>query len=66
MTDEADYLIYLIEQYALAKGMTGEQAFCIFEQHDLLPYIHDMYYTYHSERVGNAIADLDRRISSGA
>ncbi|MDR1495654.1 MAG: DUF3791 domain-containing protein [Clostridiales Family XIII bacterium] len=62
MTDEAEYLIYLIEHYALAKNITGKQALELFEERDLLPYIHDMYYTYHTERVENAIEDLDRRI----
>jgi hypothetical protein len=63
MSDEAEYLIYLIEHYALAKGITGDQALSLFERHDLLPYINDMYYTYHSVRVENAIEDLDRQMA---
>jgi hypothetical protein len=38
--------------------------FALFESHDLLPYIRDMYYTYHTETVENAIADIDKRLEA--
>ena len=64
MTEEGRYLIYLTEHYALAHGIDGSQAMRIFVDHDLLDYILDMYYTYHTERVDNAIADLDNMIAA--
>jgi len=64
MSEEGKYFIYFIEQYALAKGMTGDRALTLFEKHDLIPYIWDMYYTYHTERVENAIEDIDQRLSA--
>ena len=66
MSEEGRYLIYLTEQYALAHGIDGGQAMRVFLDHDLLDYICDMYYTYHTERVENAITDLDRRITSAS
>ena len=63
MSEEGRYLIYLTEQYALAHGIDGGQAMRVFLDHDLLGYIRDVYYTYHVERVENAIADLDRQIA---
>jgi hypothetical protein len=63
MSDEARYLIYLIEQYAAGKGLTGEQVFALFDSNNLIPYIYQMYYTYHTERVENAIDDIDNRLS---
>ena len=62
MSDEGRYLIFLTEQYALAHGIDGSRAMRIFLDHDLLDYIRDMYDTYHTERVENAIADLDATI----
>ncbi|MCL1798119.1 MAG: DUF3791 domain-containing protein [Eggerthellaceae bacterium] len=62
MSDQTRYLIYLIEHYALREGITGTEAFTLLEDHGLLPYVHNMYYTYHTERVENAIADIKGRL----
>ncbi|GHT83392.1 hypothetical protein FACS1894137_04360 [Spirochaetia bacterium] len=60
MSEEARYLIFLTEQYAAIKGLSGSQVFVLFKEEGLLPYIHDMFYTYHTERVENAIEDISR------
>jgi hypothetical protein len=62
MSDETDYLIFLIEQYAARKGMTGDEVYSLFEKSGLLPHIRSMYYTYHTERIENAIEDIDREL----
>jgi hypothetical protein len=62
MSDETDYLIFLIEQYAVRKGMTGDEVYSLFEKNDLLTHVRNMYYTYHTERVENAIEDIDREL----
>jgi hypothetical protein len=59
MSEEARYLIFLIEHYAAAKGIDGDAVFALFYQNDLMGYIRDRYYTYHTERVENAISDID-------
>ncbi|GHV81993.1 hypothetical protein AGMMS49991_05510 [Spirochaetia bacterium] len=62
MSEEARYLIFLTEQYAAIKGLSGSQVFILFKEKGLLPYIHDMFYTYHTERVENAIDDIGRML----
>lgn len=66
MSEAAKYLVYLIEQYALHKNMSGDEVFFLFEDNSLIPYIYKMYYTYHTERVENAIDDIDRMLAKTA
>jgi hypothetical protein len=62
LSEESRYFLYLIEQYALHKGITGKQALDLFEKQSIIEYIYGMYYTYHTERVENAIADIDENM----
>jgi hypothetical protein len=62
LSEESRYFLYLVEQYALHKGITGRQALDLFEKKKLIEYIYGMYYTYHTERVENAIDDIDRNM----
>jgi len=63
LSEESRYFLYLIEQYALHKGINGKQVLDLFEKQNLVEYIYDMYYTYHTERVENAIEDIDGKLS---
>ncbi|GHU04643.1 hypothetical protein FACS1894147_10010 [Spirochaetia bacterium] len=65
MSEEARYLFFLTEQYAAIKRLSGSQVFVLFKEEGLLPYIHDMFYTYHTERVENAIEDIDHVLKYG-
>ncbi|MDR1505834.1 MAG: DUF3791 domain-containing protein [Treponema sp.] len=60
MTEEARYLLFLTEQYAAVKGLPGSQVFNMLKEKELFSYIHNMFYTYHTERVENAIEDIER------
>ena len=62
MSEESRYFLYLIEQYALHKGVTGKDILDLLEKRNLVEYIYGMYYTYHTERVENAIEDIDRKL----
>jgi len=62
LSEESRYFLYLIEQYALHKSINGKQALDLFEKQNLVEYIYDMYYTYHTERVENAIEDIDNKL----
>ena len=62
LSEESRYFLYLVEQYALHKGITGRQTLDLFEKKKLIEYIYGMYYTYHTERVENAIDDIDRNM----
>lgn len=61
LSEESRYFLYLLEQYALNKGITGKQALDIFKKQNIVEYIYSMYYTYHTERVDNAIDDIDKK-----
>ena len=63
LSEESRYFLFLLEQYALNKGVTGKQALDLFEEINIIEYIYSMYYTYHTERVDNAIDDIDKIIS---
>jgi len=62
LSDKSRYYIYLLEQYALSKGITGADALDLFEGWGIVDYIYSMYYTYHTQRTENAIDDIDRVI----
>lgn len=62
LSDESRYFLFLLEQYALAKGVTGVDALDLFEGWGIVDYIYGMYYTYHTQRTENAIDDIDRVI----
>ena len=63
ISEESRYFIFLLEQYALSKGITGKQALDLFEEINIIEYIYSMYYTYHTERVENAVDDIDKRLT---
>ena len=63
MSEESRYFLYLIEQYSLNKGITGKETLDLFEKQNLVKYIYSMYQTYHTERVDNAIEDIDNRLT---
>ncbi|MCL2218328.1 MAG: DUF3791 domain-containing protein [Chitinispirillia bacterium] len=62
LSDESRYFIFLLERYALAKGITGVDALDLFEGWGIVDYIYSMYCTYHTQRTENAIDDIDRVI----
>ena len=64
ISEESRYFLYLIEQYAMHKNITGNEALDLFEKQNLVKYIYSMYQTYHTERIYNAIEDIDRNIGN--
>ena len=66
ISEESRYFLYLTEQYALHKGITGKETLDLFERQNLVKYIYSMYQTYHTERVGNAIEDIDSKLAIGS
>ena len=63
LSEKSRYFLFLLEQYALNKGITGKQALDLFESQNIVEYIYSMYYTYHTERVENAIDDIDKKLT---
>ena len=63
LSDKAEFFIFLLEKYAEAKNITAKEALYMWKNKNLIDYINDMYEQYHSERIENAIQDIDRRIT---
>ncbi len=64
MSDEMKFFVYLLESYALKKGVSGRQVLDLWKSKNLVPYIMDMYFMYHQERLENAFDDIDRKLLS--
>jgi len=64
MSNEIAFFMYLLEKYAEYKG---EQTYLLLEKlerHNVIDYIMQMYPMYHTERIENAFADIDRKLST--
>lgn len=64
MSDEMKFFIYLLESYAIHKGVNGKQVFDLWKSKNLIHYIIDMYFMYHQERLENAFDDIDKKLLS--
>jgi hypothetical protein len=64
MSDEMKFFIYLLESYAVQKGVSGKQVFDLWKSKNLIDYITDMYFMYHQERLENAFDDIDEKLLS--
>ena len=65
MNEKMKFFIYLLENYAMAKGISGKQVFDLWKSKNLIDYILDMYFLYHQERLENAFADIDSKLLNG-
>lgn len=61
MSNEMNFFIYLLEKYAVHKGVSAGQILERWDRLGLSEYVHDMYEMYHSEAIENAFADIDRK-----
>ena len=64
MSKEGDYLVFAIEQYRHAKGLSGEEVIALFKKYNIAQRIKDLYELYHIEREQNMIDDIDEFIAS--
>lgn len=63
MSNEMEFFIFLIEQYADYKNITADKVMKLWDELKLTDFIFDMYERYHIERIENAFEDIDRLIS---
>jgi hypothetical protein len=61
LSDRADFFIFLLEKYAEEKKKSSKEVLNTWNEKGILDYINDMYEQYHSERIENAIQDIDRK-----
>ena len=64
MSKELPFLIYCIEEYKQAKGLTGRAAINLFSKYDVLDYIHDSYEALHTTGSWYIVNDIDEYIQS--
>ncbi|MDR0846292.1 MAG: DUF3791 domain-containing protein [Lactobacillales bacterium] len=66
MSKEANFFIYLIENYAEYKGITAGDVVKLLDEKNLTEFVYSMYEMYHIERLENAYEDIDSLIETGA
>ncbi len=59
MTRELEFLVFAMERYRQAKGLTPREVADVFRNHGLSQVVLDNYYLYHIELPAHMIADLD-------
>jgi iron-sulfur cluster repair protein YtfE (RIC family) len=61
MSNEIAFFAYLLEKYAEYKNEDTASLLLKWEKSKLIEYIMQMYPMYHTERIENAFADIDRQ-----
>ena len=61
ISDKAEFFIFLLEKYAEAKSMPAKDVLNLWNEREIVDYINDMYEQYHTERIENAIEDIERK-----
>jgi iron-sulfur cluster repair protein YtfE (RIC family) len=63
MSNEMAFFVYLLEKYAEYKNENTYSLLKEWENSKLIDYIMQMYPMYHTERIENAFADIDRLLN---
>ena len=61
ISDQAEFFIFLLEKYAEAKNVSAKDALNRWNESGIVDYINGMYEQYHTERIENAIQDIERK-----
>lgn len=64
MSKEGHFLIYCIEQYKSAKGLTGRQVSELFSQYSVWDYIYSCFEALHTTGENYIIDDIDQYIEA--
>jgi len=62
ISNQSKFFIFLLEKYAKYKSLSAIEILKIWQRRGLIDYINGMYEQYHTERLENAFADIDRKI----
>ncbi|WP_165057333.1 DUF3791 domain-containing protein [Xiamenia xianingshaonis] len=65
MTKESRYLVFAIEYYRHARGLTGSQVAELFEKNGIYQVILDNYFLYHIESPEHMVHEIDHYLESG-
>jgi len=62
ISNQSEFFIFLLEKYAEYKSLPASEILKLWQRRGLIDYINGMYEQYHTERLENAFADVDRKI----
>jgi len=62
ISNQSEFFIFLLEKYAEYKSLPAGEILKLWQGRGLINYINGMYEQYHTERLENAFADIDRKI----
>jgi len=62
LSNKNEFFIFLLEKYAEEKKITAKKALNLWKEKNIIDYINDMYEQYHTERIENAIQDIDDKL----
>jgi len=62
ISNQSEFFIFLLEKYAQYKSLPASEILNIWQERGLINNINGMYEQYHTERLENAFADIDRKI----
>ena len=58
MSKEFRFFTYLLESYAIHKGMTASEVLNLLDEKGLTDFVYGMYELYHVEAIENAFMDM--------
>ena len=64
ISNQSEFFIFLLEKYAEYKLLPANEILNLWQGLGLIDYINGMYEQYHTERLENAFADIDRKIKN--
>jgi hypothetical protein len=59
VSDKSKYLIFCIEAYKKARGLTGEEVYSLFDEYNFFDYINEMYELLHIQGTRYLLEELD-------
>jgi len=62
ISNQSEFFIFLLEKYAEYKSLPANEILKLWQRRGFIDYINGMYEQYHTERLENAFADIDRKI----
>lgn len=65
MSEEMEFFVYLLEQYASYQQQKTGDIFARWKEKAIVQTIYDNYWLYHTEAIENAFADIDSLMTTG-
>lgn len=62
MTKRLYFAIFCIEEYKLAKGMSGDEVVALFNKYSIIQYLERYYDALHTKGIKYLINDIDEQI----